>query len=281
VENENGAGALPAAFEYFALPALASISPARGSLEGGTMATVRGSSFTPGTEVSIDGRPLVRASQFDSRIILGTIPSGRRSGPVEVKIRSAFGEARFPGAWSYDPAPPSLAAIEPPYGPRSGGTRFVLAASAFPSDLAGVEVTIGGAPATDLAPAGTTGIEGTSPPGAAEGPADVVLATPEGKAELAGGFRYHGDGLPSFLRGDANLDGELDLSDGIGLLGHLFLGEAPPPCRDAADGNDDGNLDISDPLAILGFLFTGGAAPPRPYPWSGADLTEDDLDCGS
>jgi hypothetical protein len=48
---------------------------------------------------------------------------------------------------------------------------------------------------------------------------------------------------------------------------------------DAADANDDGNVDISDTLRILGHLFNGGGALPQPFPGSGFDSTVDDLFC--
>jgi plastocyanin len=83
-----------------------------------------------------------------------------------------------------------------------------------------------------------------------------------------------------FLRGDANADGILALSDAVATLGFLFLGSAPPACKDAMDSNDDGTVDIGDPVFTLSFLFLGGPAPPRPYPLPGADRSEDGLTCG-
>ncbi|MCZ6795730.1 MAG: IPT/TIG domain-containing protein [Planctomycetota bacterium] len=91
-----------------------------------------------------------------------------------------------------------------------------------------------------------------------------------------------------FVRSDANVDGRIDVSDGIALLNFLFLGFAPPPCLDAADANDDGNLNLTDAISILRFLFLGGTRPPDPGPEAcGFDPTEDsreasgDLGCES
>jgi len=69
--------------------------------------------------------------------------------------------------------------------------------------------------------------------------------------------------------GDCNSDGEVDLSDPVCLLGHLFFGsEAPLPCEGGEtdsggnlsllDANADGNVDVSDVTSELGFLFLGG-----------------------
>jgi hypothetical protein len=68
----------------------------------------------------------------------------------------------------------------------------------------------------------------------------------------------------NFKRGDSNDDGNVDISDGVRTLRFLFLGEAAPPCLNAADVNDDGVLDLSDAVATFGFLFLGALIPPPP-----------------
>ena len=42
-----------------------------------------------------------------------------------------------------------------------------------------------------------------------------------------------------FRRGDADSSGDLSITDGIAVLGYLFLGSAEPACLDAADTDDD------------------------------------------
>jgi hypothetical protein len=82
-----------------------------------------------------------------------------------------------------------------------------------------------------------------------------------------------------FRRGDANGDGVLDLSDGVGVLDYLFLGGILR-CLDAADVNDSGGLDLSDGVATFSFLFLGGPAPRPPGPDAcGPDPSADPLDC--
>ena len=84
---------------------------------------------------------------------------------------------------------------------------------------------------------------------------------------------------PSFIRGDANGDIEVNLTDAIYLLNFLFLGGLPPPCEDAADSDDDGTLLITDSVYLLNFLFLGGTVPPPPRPDLGTDPTPDSLSC--
>jgi glucose/arabinose dehydrogenase len=83
---------------------------------------------------------------------------------------------------------------------------------------------------------------------------------------------------PSFLRGDANQDGALDISDGIFSLSHLFGGRVVE-CIESLDVNDDGKADISDPISLFEWLFSGGPAPRAPYPACGPDPTTDTLPC--
>jgi hypothetical protein len=87
-------------------------------------------------------------------------------------------------------------------------------------------------------------------------------------------------GIPrTFLRGDTDADGSLDISDAIHLLGHLFLGEEAPSCVDAADANDDAVLDLGDAVHLLQFLFLGGPPPGQPFPACGPDPTPDSFGC--
>ena len=62
----------------------------------------------------------------------------------------------------------------------------------------------------------------------------------------------------TFLRGDVDHSGDIDITDAIRLLGYLFLGDPPPPCRPAADSDADGKLNLTDAINILSFLFLGG-----------------------
>jgi hypothetical protein len=85
-----------------------------------------------------------------------------------------------------------------------------------------------------------------------------------------------------FLRGDANSDGMVDISDAIACLGFLYLGGRVPGCMKAADANDDGQVDISDPVFALLDLFSlqGGTLIPPPGPLRcGTDPTPDALFC--
>jgi hypothetical protein len=91
---------------------------------------------------------------------------------------------------------------------------------------------------------------------------------------LAATFAPH-----DFVRGDANRDGTSNISDGIGILNALFLGEGGLPCADAADTNDDGTVNVSDPINLFQSLFVSGGALPEPSSAPGPDPTADSLIC--
>ena len=85
-----------------------------------------------------------------------------------------------------------------------------------------------------------------------------------------------------FLRGDADGDLYLDLSDVINNL--VFMTGACPECPDptcykALDVNDNGSIDLADGVQLVNYLYTFGPPPAAPFPEPGPDPTPDDLTC--
>jgi len=84
---------------------------------------------------------------------------------------------------------------------------------------------------------------------------------------------------PTFIRGDANDDGAVDIGDQIFIYNYLFSGGATPPCLDAADANDSGTVTITDGTYLQHYLAGTGPQPPAPFPAAGPDPTADSLGC--
>ncbi len=83
-----------------------------------------------------------------------------------------------------------------------------------------------------------------------------------------------------FQRGDANADGDVNLTDATVILGALFGGQADTvTCEKSADSNDSGALEISDSVYLLAHLFQAGPAPAEPFGACGGDPTADSLSC--
>ncbi len=83
-----------------------------------------------------------------------------------------------------------------------------------------------------------------------------------------------------FIRGDANVDGAINIADIVTELALLFSG-LPVLCLDAADSNDDGAINIADPIYLVWYVLGSGPAPPPPHTACGPDPTADPLDCAS
>jgi hypothetical protein len=95
-------------------------------------------------------------------------------------------------------------------------------------------------------------------------------------------FVVHGRPVEdAFVRGDANGDGSIDLSDAVFIFSTLFSGGRNPSCNDAADADDTGDLNLTDGIFLLDALFRGSVGPPPPIDSCGEDPTSDDLGCGS
>ena len=85
------------------------------------------------------------------------------------------------------------------------------------------------------------------------------------------GERVYLDWLsPIFVRGEANGDGDIDVSDALMIVLHLFGGmELLFP--ETLDADDSGVVDLSDVVFLVGYLFVGGSPPPPPFPARGID----------
>lgn len=91
-------------------------------------------------------------------------------------------------------------------------------------------------------------------------------------------------GAEDFLRGNANVDPQVDLSDAVCILFNLFAPSGSPckspTCRDALDVDDNGRIEVTDPVYLLNFLYRDGPEPPAPGAnFCGTDPTADSLDC--
>ena len=85
----------------------------------------------------------------------------------------------------------------------------------------------------------------------------------------------------SFLRGDANSDGRVNITDMTLILRVLFQAAVGPSCVDRMDANDDGAVNLSDALHLGQALYQNGPTIPAPFPSIGNDPTPDGLSCPS
>jgi hypothetical protein len=65
----------------------------------------------------------------------------------------------------------------------------------------------------------------------------------------------------SYLIGDANSDGQVNVSDAVYIINYVFVGGNPPSPLAAGDCNCDSAVNVSDAVWIINYVFVGGAAP--------------------
>ena len=90
------------------------------------------------------------------------------------------------------------------------------------------------------------------------------------------------DSRNSFVRGDVNSDGKMDIADPINVVNYLFRKGPAPACADSADANDDANIDVTDIMLMINHQFQAGEAPAAPFPDCGRDgdvVDDDGLGC--
>ena len=83
----------------------------------------------------------------------------------------------------------------------------------------------------------------------------------------------------SFIRGNCDGVGQINLIDALRVLNIIFAGAAQPSCLKACDVDDSGQLNLLDGIDLLRFLFAGGSPPVAPFPALGVDTTPDTLPC--
>jgi hypothetical protein len=64
-----------------------------------------------------------------------------------------------------------------------------------------------------------------------------------------------------FLRGDANNDEKVTVSDVVYLINYLFKGGPTPNPLQSGDANCDGQVTVSDVVYLINYLFKGGPPP--------------------
>ncbi len=252
-------------------PTIASKLPASPSGLAGTKFKVVGKNFDkPGLSVEL----CAVAAPFtllDAQTLEVTAPACGGGGVAVLEICNNFGCATDPNGFTYqEPPKPKITKINNNTG--ATGDDFFVTGSNF-GEL-NLTVKVCDATATFSLLNATT-LQVTAPFCGTVGWAVLEICNVYGCATFDQGFNYLEvqPGTP-FIRGNANNDPQVDLTDAVVILEDLYLGHpATAPCRDALDANDSGDIDISDPIYLLTAIFIGGDPIPPPYPNAGLDPT--------
>ena len=192
LSNDTGAALLKGGFLYVEKPAIVSLTPAVGPVEGGNEVTIEGHGFVDPTSVTFGATPATKATVLDPDHVLAVVPPGAL-GPVTVGIDNLLGTASLGNGYYYvDAVPPAgvkVVTVQPATGSVDGGETVKVTAFGLTS-VADTLVTFGGQAAVissvDTAKSSAVVL---TPPHAA-GLVDVAVKTSNGEDTLAGAFGY-------------------------------------------------------------------------------------------
>lgn len=188
-----------------------------------------------------------------------------------------------PAPIDFGPVPMGTAAVESVEIRNVGTDNLALLSVTLSEESSGFNL-VGQVPQITLIPGTSLFVELTFEP-VQDGSSEVVFVVTTGGSNSAE-IRVPVVGTSGgalFQRADSNVDGRVDISDGIFTLNWQFAGTLAPPCLLSADANRDFGVDISDVIFTLTYQFNGGMPPPAPLSVCGTDgeAESSGLDCGS
>jgi len=170
-------------------PLLLAAVPTSGPTSGGNTVLLIGMGLSNVTNVSFGGTPAIVLSQdFPLGLLVSVSAPPHAAGTVPVTVTTTAGTSNAVNYTYLAPAlPPTAVSIVPASGPVSGGTPFTITGT----NLTGANVLFGGLPATGVVvdPSGNS-LTGVTPAGLAPGNVTVTVVTPNGTANVPGGFTY-------------------------------------------------------------------------------------------
>jgi hypothetical protein len=148
VIDETGVeGRLVDGFQAGLVPAIQTVFPPAGSVQGGTEVALTGQDFAPGLSVRLDGQPQTVLSVTLGSVARFTTAPGLAPGLYQLELENPGGESATSAFVIAAPADPLVTALEPASGGSSGGEPMTLRGQHLPADA---EVWFGVDPLTGL-----------------------------------------------------------------------------------------------------------------------------------
>jgi hypothetical protein len=170
-------------------PAVSSITPNSGTINGGTPVTITGTNFLTGATVIVGGNAATGVTVVSSTSITATTPA-HAAGAGSVVVTNTDGQSgTLTNGFTYivtNPAP-TVTSIAPNFGNPSGGTAVTITGTDFAS---GATVTFGGTAATGVTVVSGTSITATAPAHAAGVVTVAVTNTDNQTGTLNNGYTY-------------------------------------------------------------------------------------------
>jgi|GEM_PF-530880 len=199
VVNPDGQEAVKAeGFEYLAslppvAPAVTSITPTSGPMEGGTVVYIDGSNFEEGLKVFFGSKEAIVERYYSPNRVKVTAPASDVDGAVDVRVVNPSGlEGVLSQGYTYiappPPEPPSITQITPTSGPMEGGTVVYIDGTNLDKNakvyFGSLETSVGYYDSANR-------IKVTAPPSTVDGIVDVKVVNPDGaEAVLPNAYTY-------------------------------------------------------------------------------------------
>ncbi|UCB52989.1 MAG: tandem-95 repeat protein, partial [Candidatus Zixiibacteriota bacterium] len=154
--------------------------------------------------------------------------------------------------------PPALAALPDSTEPAVGDT-FILHVYATDPDGPSITLSVADEPwNSDFADSGTGGGTFTFAPDSiqADSTYRVSFVATDGSLADTQLVVMH---VVSFIYGDVNADGHVDVGDVVVLVNYLYRGGPPPQPWVSGDTNCDGYVNVGDVVFLVNYLFRGGS----------------------
>ena len=198
VTTPSGTSTISAAdkFTYVAIttpPTITGISPASGSIAGGTSVTISGTSFTGATAVKFGSTAATGVIVVSATSITATSPV-HAAGIVDVTVTTPSGTSATSAAdkFTYG-GNPTFTSISPTFGPDTGGQRVTITGSGFTGTTA---VSFNGVAATGLTVASDNQITAYTPAYPA-GTSFIAITAAGGSITKQNAYTFAG--LPHFV----------------------------------------------------------------------------------
>lgn len=159
-------------------PAVTSVSPSSGPLSGGSVVTINGTGFNPGSSVTFGGRAAYRTTPVNSTEIQALAPPGT-AGTVDIVVTDQMGSSAKSAAdqFTYDPTQANYVPEVTSVTPASGDTSGYYYVDIRGQHLFGTQgVYFGDTEASSAILTSDTEIQAYAPPHAS-GTVDVVVDT--------------------------------------------------------------------------------------------------------
>jgi formylglycine-generating enzyme required for sulfatase activity len=170
---------------------ITSVTPAQGTVLGGTVITLNGTGLAATSAVTVGGAACTNLTVLSPTQVRATTPPGA-AGQAAIAVTTPAGTSLAPTPFTY--VMQSVTSIVPAIGIFSGGTPITIT-GAFLAGTTGV--TIGGVPCTNVVAVNSTTVTAVTPAGSV-GSVDVVVTGTKGTVTVPGGFTYMTIVVPSW-----------------------------------------------------------------------------------